>query len=133
MPLSCASTNQCSPSSSSSTRGAWSFHLAGACEDHRSGGQYVRSMWLSPEIRRSSMARSFGALASVGGSSADRVSEVRARLRVAARARGTQEGAPSLGDRVWQGDGKPYPHLGSSRPGGPFAAPDPPPPCHLSA
>ena len=53
IPRSCASTNQCRPSSSSSTRGARSFHFAGACENHRSGGQYVRSMWLSPEIRRS--------------------------------------------------------------------------------
>ncbi len=44
MPRSTASTNQWQPSSSSSTRGTRSFHLAGACEDQRSGGQYVRSM-----------------------------------------------------------------------------------------
>src|SRR6266478_3157522 len=51
IPLSCASTNQCRPSSSSSTRGTRSFHFPGACDDQRSGGRYVRSMWLSPEIR----------------------------------------------------------------------------------
>ena len=39
IPLSCASTNQWRPSSSSSTRGTCSFHLDGACADHRSGGQ----------------------------------------------------------------------------------------------
>src|SRR5436309_11860629 len=50
MPLSWASTNQWQPSSSSSTRGTMSFHFPGACDDQRSGGRYVRSMWLSPEI-----------------------------------------------------------------------------------
>src|SRR2546426_1618459 len=50
IPLSCASTNQCRPSSSSSTRGTRSFHFPGACDDQRSGGRYVRSMWLSPEM-----------------------------------------------------------------------------------
>jgi len=39
MPLSCASTNQWQPSSSSSTRGTSSFHFDGACDDQRSGGQ----------------------------------------------------------------------------------------------
>src|SRR6266481_6799866 len=58
IPLSCASTNQWSPSSFSSTRGASSFHLSGACDDHKSGGRYVRSMWLSPEINFSGMAGS---------------------------------------------------------------------------
>src|SRR2546425_769428 len=50
IPLSCASTNQCRPSSSSSSRGTRSFHFPGACDDQRSGGRYVRSMWLSPEM-----------------------------------------------------------------------------------
>ena len=44
IPLSWASTNQWRPSSSSSTRGTSSFHLDGACADHSSGGQYVKSM-----------------------------------------------------------------------------------------
>ncbi len=39
IPWSWPSTNQWRPSSSSSTRGARSFHLAGACDDQRSGGQ----------------------------------------------------------------------------------------------
>src|SRR5262249_45521519 len=58
IPWSCPSTNQWQPSSSSSTRGTRSRHLTGAWDDQRSGGQYVRSMWLSPEISRSCIGAS---------------------------------------------------------------------------
>ncbi|PYM18425.1 MAG: hypothetical protein DMD81_05900, partial [Candidatus Rokuibacteriota bacterium] len=60
MPLSCASTNQWRPSSIGSTRGARSLHFKGACADQSSWGQYVRSMWLSPEMSVRDMAGSFG-------------------------------------------------------------------------